>query len=32
MMRDLPDMAFTEVSWRGVKVDRNWHISCDYQY
>lgn len=32
MMRDLPDMAFTEVSWRSVKVDRNWHISCDYQY
>ncbi|WIM71782.1 hypothetical protein QP028_08985 [Corynebacterium suedekumii] len=32
MMRDLPDLAFTEVSWRSVKVDRNWHISCDYQY
>ncbi|MGN6020042.1 Mu transposase domain-containing protein, partial [Corynebacterium striatum] len=18
--------------WRAVKVDRNWHICCDYQY
>lgn len=32
LMRDLPDIAFTEVSWRHVKVDRNWHITCDYQY
>lgn len=32
MMRDLPDTPFTEVSWRNVKVDRNWHICCDYQY
>lgn len=32
MMRDLPDTPFTEVSWRAVKVDRNWHICCDYQY
>ncbi|MGN5992986.1 Mu transposase domain-containing protein, partial [Corynebacterium striatum] len=31
-MRDLPDTPFTEVSWRAVKVDRNWHICCDYQY
>ncbi|XOJ13695.1 Mu transposase domain-containing protein (plasmid) [Corynebacterium striatum] len=20
------------MSWRAVKVDRNWHICCDYQY
>ena len=32
MMRDLPDAPFTEVSWRNVKVHRNWHICCDYQY
>lgn len=32
LMRDLPAVAFTEVSWRDVKVDRNWHITCDYQY
>lgn len=32
LMRDLPDTPFTEVSWRAVKVDRNWHICCDYQY
>lgn len=32
LMRPLPDMAFTEVSWRQAKVDRNWHITCDYQY
>lgn len=32
MMRDLPDTPFAEVSWRHVKVDRNWHICCDYQY
>ena len=32
MMRNLPDTPFTEVSWRSVKVDRNWHICCDYQY
>lgn len=32
LMCDLPDTPFTEVSWRAVKVDRNWHICCDYQY
>lgn len=32
MMRNLPDTPFTEVSWRSVKVDRNWHICCGYQY
>lgn len=32
LMRTLPDTAFTEVSWRQAKVDRNWHITCDYQY
>ena len=32
LMRVLPTVAFTEVSWRDVKVDRNWHITCDYQY
>mgnify|MGYP006865374930 FL=1 len=32
LMRDLPVVAFTEVSWRDVKVDRNWYITCDYRY
>lgn len=32
VMRDLPHEAFTEVSWRSPKVDRNWHVCCDYQY
>lgn len=32
LMRDLPEIAFTEVSWCTVKVDRNWHITCDFQY
>ena len=32
MMRDLPPTPFTEVSYKRCKVDRNWHITCDYQY
>ncbi len=32
MMRDLPPTPFTEVSYKRLKVDRNWHITCDYQY
>lgn len=32
MMRDLPATPFTEVSYKRLKVDRNWHITCDYQY
>lgn len=32
VMRDLPPQPFTEVSWRSPKVDRNWHVCCDYQY
>ncbi len=32
MMRDLPPTPFTEVSYKRLKVDRNWHIACDYQY
>lgn len=31
-MRDLPPAPFTEVSYKRLKVDRNWHITCDYQY
>ncbi|MDK6538338.1 IS21 family transposase, partial [Escherichia coli] len=32
VMRDLPPTPFTEVSYKRCKVDRNWHITCDYQY
>ncbi|MGP5379803.1 Mu transposase domain-containing protein, partial [Corynebacterium casei] len=32
LMRDLPHLPFTEVAWKHAKVDRNWHITCDYQY
>src|SRR5699024_2025050 len=32
LMRDLPHLPFTEVAWKQAKVDRNWHITCDYQY
>lgn len=32
MMRDLPPTPCTEVSYTRLKVDRNWHITCDYQY
>ncbi|BAC18923.1 integrase core domain protein [Corynebacterium efficiens YS-314] len=32
LMRDLPPESFSEVLWRSPKVDRNWHICCDYQY
>ena len=32
VMRDLPPTPFTEVSYKRLKVDRNWHITCDYQY
>lgn len=32
VMRELPAQAFTEVVWRSPKVDRNWHVCCDYQY
>lgn|GEM_PF-4903893 len=32
MMRDLPPTPFTEVSYKRLKADRNWHITCDYQY
>lgn len=32
VMRDLPSTPFTEVSYKRLKVDRNWHITCDYQY
>lgn len=31
-MRDLPPTPFTEVYYKRLKVDRNWHITCDYQY
>lgn len=32
VMRDLPATAFTDVVWKHPKVDRNWHVMCDYQY
>lgn len=32
MMRPLPQDAFTSVEWKSPKVDRNWHVCCDYQY
>ncbi|WP_342318730.1 Mu transposase domain-containing protein [Corynebacterium mayonis] len=32
LMRALPDDRFTEVLWRSLKVDRSWHVTCDYQY
>lgn len=32
VMRPLPDDPFTEVLWRSLKVDRSWHVTCDYQY
>lgn len=32
LMRQLPDDPFTEVLWRNLKVDRSWHVTCDYQY
>lgn len=32
MMRTLPAESFSEVAWRSPKVDRNWHVCCDYQY
>lgn len=32
LMRALPFTPFTQVSWKRVKVDRNWHVTCDYQY
>lgn len=32
MMRDLPPTPFTQVEWKRLKVDRNWHVTCDYQY
>ena len=32
LMRDLPHLPFTGVAWKHAKVDRNWHITCDYQY
>ena len=32
VMRDLPPTPFTEVYYKRLKVDRNWHITCDYQY
>ena len=32
VMRDLPATPFTEVTYKRLKVDRNWHIMCDYQY
>lgn len=32
VMRDLPPTPFTQVEWKRLKVDRNWHVTCDYQY
>lgn len=32
LMRPLPADRFTEVLWRNLKVDRSWHVTCDYQY
>ena len=31
-MRHLPATPFTQVVWKRLKVDRNWHVTCDYQY
>lgn len=32
LMRALPATAFTDVVWKHPKVERNWHVTCDYQY
>lgn len=32
VMRHLPATPFTQVVWKRLKVDRNWHVTCDYQH
>lgn len=31
-LRPLPADSFMQLTWKKVKVDRHWHIMCDYQY
>lgn len=31
-MRNLPALDFTTVTWKELKVQRNYHITCDYQH
>ena len=28
----LPELAFEQVTWKELKVGRNYHVTCDYQH